>query len=100
MTQTVKTDSLIFSDIAIRIIESQESIIGPLALAQAKKVNGLSVDWQEKKVSIKSDSPKVIDSLVNQYKILFGDMAVETCRDVSRQLVTQLPQSERPQTLS
>lgn len=100
MTQTVKTDSQIFSDIAIRIIESQESIIGPLALAQAKKVNGLSVDWQEKKVSIKSDSPKVIDSLVNQYKILFGDMAVETCRDVSRQLVTQLPQSERPQTLS
>lgn len=100
MTQAVKNDSQIFSEIAIRIIESQENIIGPIALAQAKKVNGLSVDWQEKKVSIKSDSPKVIDSLVNQYKILFGDMAVETCRDVSRQLVTQLPQSERPQTLS
>ncbi|NDC22315.1 hypothetical protein EBZ57_03010 [bacterium] len=100
MAQATKSDSQIFSEIAVKIIESQESIIGPIALQQAKKVSGLSLDWSHKKVDIKSNSPKVIDSLVNQYKVLFGDMAVETCRDVSRQLVSQLPANERPQTLN
>jgi len=94
-----KTDKQIFSEIVVRIIESQENIIGPIALQQAKQVNGLDVDWQNKKVDIKNNSPKVVDALVNKYKDLFGDMAVQTCQDVARQLVTQLPPAEQPQTL-
>lgn len=100
MAQATKTDNQIFSEIAVKIIKSQEEIIGPIALKQAEQVAGLSVDWESKKVEIKSNSPRVIDALVNQYKALFGNIAVETCREVSRQLVTQLPPAERPQTLS
>ena len=52
MAQATKSDSQIFSEIAVKIIESQESIIGPIALQQAKKVSGLSLDWSHKTVDI------------------------------------------------
>lgn len=100
MLIATKATKQTYAEIATRIIKSQEDIIGPLALQQAQKVSGLRVSWQSKKVEIQGDSAKVIDNLVKQYEALFGSIAVETCRDVTKQLVSKLPEQERPKSLA
>jgi hypothetical protein len=51
------------------------------------------------KVEISGDARGVIDNLINQYQSLFGNIAVETCRDVTKQLISQLPTEDQPNKL-
>ena len=41
----------VFGQIVEKIIKEQESIIGPVALEQARKVEGLNVDWEKHVIS-------------------------------------------------
>lgn len=89
----------IYAQIAQRIIEQQESIIGPVAIEQAKKVAGLSVNWEKRDVKVNGDTPRVVDELVRQYEHLFGRLSVDVCRDATASLVSQLPPEKQPETL-
>jgi predicted Zn-dependent protease len=89
----------IFSQIAAKIIEQQEAIIGPIAVQQAEQVPELTIDWPQHSVSI-SGSPQVaVDDLVEQYKELFGQIAVETCKEAVAKLLVQLPADQLPKSL-
>lgn len=76
----------IFAQMAVKIIREQESIIGPVALEQARKVPGLKVDWQKHEVALGGDEKAVIENLVKQYQHLFGKTSVEVCKDAIKGL--------------
>lgn len=89
----------IFTQIAQKIIEEQEAIIGPVAIEQAKRVPNLSVDWPKHAIKFSGDEPSVIDDLVRQYEHLFGRLSVEVCKEATASLVAQLPANKQPKTL-
>lgn len=89
----------LYTQIAEKIIEQQESIIGPIAVEQAKLVDGLDIDWPQHSVSITGSPQEAIDGLVEQYKELFGQIAVETCKEAVGRLLSQLSADQHPRSL-
>jgi len=89
----------IFAQMVEKIIKEQEGVIGPVALEQAKKVNGLSVDMEKHSIEIKGNKTDVLEHLVEQYKHLFGQASVEVCKDAVRSLVIKLPKEQVPSLL-
>lgn len=89
----------IFSQIAEKIIKEQESIIGPIALEQAKKVPGLTVDAQKHEVVIQGNKTDILEKLVERYQGLFGQASVQACREAVKGLLTQVPQDQVPALL-
>lgn len=90
----------VYSEIAKRIIEQQEAIIGPVAIEQAQHVKDLQVNWSKKEVIVSGDGNKVIDDLVAKYKELFGKISVEVCREAAEPLVDKLPKGHLPKSLA
>ncbi len=86
----------ILEQVAEKIIEEQEKIIGPIAFEQAKKVSGLSVDSQKHEVKIEGDQKEILQKLVEQYQHLFGRASVEVCRDAVKDLIKQAPSDKIP----
>lgn len=86
----------ILEQAAEKIIEEQEKIIGPIALEQAKKVPGLSVDLQKHEVKIDGNKKDILQKLVEQYQHLFGQASVEVCKDAARDFVKKMPPGEVP----
>lgn len=91
--------SALFDQIAEKIIEQQEAIIGPVAIEQAKRVKELKIDWPKHDVDISGSPQAAIDELVAQYKELFGQIAVETCKEAVARYVSQLPAEQQPKSL-
>ena len=89
----------IYAQIAVKIIKSQEAIIGPVAVEQAQRVPNLRVDWPNEKIGISGDEAKAIDSLVEIYKDLFGQISVEVSKEAAASLIGQLPADEKPEAL-
>ncbi len=89
----------VYAEIAKKIISQQETIIGPVAIEQAKAVSGLTVDWDKKEVKVSGNEQAVIDKLVDQYKDLFGKISVEVCKEAASKLVGQLPADKQPSSL-
>ena len=89
----------IYSQIAVRIIKSQEAIIGPVAIEQAEHVPNLKIDWANHSVDITGDGTKVIDALVAKYKDLFGQISVEVSKDAAANLLSQLSPEKTPKVL-
>lgn len=85
--------------IAVKIIEEQELIIGPVAWEQAGKVSGLRIDAVNHQVSIEGNAKEVLENLVAQYEQLFGPASREVCRDAVRPLLSQIPDEEIPAVL-
>lgn len=97
-TDSVKTHDL-FGLIAAKIIKSQEAIIGPVAVEQAKRVPHLAIDWDKQKVSVDGDGARAINSLIEVYKELFGQISVEVSREAAASLTSQLPDEQQPEAL-
>lgn len=91
--------SELFDQIAEKIIEQQEAIIGPVAIEQAKRVKELKIDWPKHDVDISGSPQTAIDELVAQYKELFGQIAVETCKEAVSRYLAQLPADQQPKSL-
>jgi hypothetical protein len=89
----------IFAQMAQKIIEQQEGIIGPIALDQAKKVEGLTLDWGHHQVSFTGDKTAVLEHLIENYQHLFGLASVEVCRDAVKAIVPQVPKEKLPKLL-
>jgi hypothetical protein len=89
----------IYAQMAAKIIKEQESIIGPIALEQARKVTGLNVDWQKQEVNIAGDESAILEKLVEQYQHLFGQTSVEVCKDAVKSLKSEIPPDKMPPLL-
>lgn len=89
----------IFAQIAEKIIREQEGIIGPVALEQASKVPGLTLNWLKHEVVLVGDKKEIVEKLVEQYEHLFGQASVEVCKDAVKGLISTIPQNQMPQFL-
>jgi hypothetical protein len=89
----------IFDKIAEKIIREQEGIIGPVALEQAGKVPGLTLNWLKHEVVLVGDKKEIVEKLVEQYEHLFGQASVEVCKDAVKDLISTIPQTQMPQFL-
>jgi hypothetical protein len=89
----------VYAQIAVKIIKSQEAIIGPVAIEQAQRVPHLKVDWGHEKVTIDGNEAKAITALIDVYKELFGQISVEVSKEAAATLVSQLPAADRPEAL-
>lgn len=85
------------SDLATRIVQEQEAIIGPLAWNVAKGVTGLKV--QNNRVVVSKSGSVVLAQLVKKYEHLFGPASREVCRDAVRPLLPRVPSEEVPDVL-
>jgi hypothetical protein len=90
----------VFEQIVVKIIKSQEAIIGPVAIEQAQRVPHLKVDWDNQKVDIDGNAAGVIDELVEVYKELFGQISVEVSKEAAAPLIGQLPADQMPKALN
>lgn len=89
----------IFAQIAEKIIREQEGIIGPVALEQARKVPGLSLNWDKHEVKLEGDQKEIIEKLVEQYEYLFGRASVEVCKDAVSSIISKVPKDQIPSQL-
>ncbi len=87
-----------FSQAVSRIIKEQQEIVGPLALDQAKKVEGLEVSSADD-VKITGKGKDVLGSLVNQYAKLFGRASVEVCKEAFQPFSDKIPTNDIPELL-
>lgn len=88
----------IFAQAVSRIIKEQQSVIGPLALEQAKKVSGLTLATTDD-IKIQGNGKQVLEHLVAQYEKLFGKASVEVCRDAIEPLRDKLSANDLPDIL-
>lgn len=89
----------IYAQIAVRIIQGQEAIIGPVAVEQAEQVSDLKVDWAKHQVSISGNEMGALESLIQKYKDLFGHISVEVSKQAAGSLMKQLPAEKLPESL-
>lgn len=89
----------VFAKLIEKIIEEQESIIGPIALEQAKKVNGLKINWQEHEVTLEGNKTQILENLVDKFQTLFGQASIEVCKEVVDRYRTQISSEQLPATL-
>jgi hypothetical protein len=89
----------VFDQIAKKIIEQQETIIGPVAIEQAKQISGLKIDWPKHSVDIKGNPQAVIDDLIKQFKELFGQIAVQVSKEAAGSMLAKLPADQIPSSL-
>lgn len=89
----------VYAAMASKIVAEQAKIIGPVAYAQASKVVGLAFDKTTNAATIQGNGAAVVDELVKQYKLFFGDIAVEVSREAVGDLKFQLKPEELPVVL-
>ena len=89
----------IFAQLVERIIAEQERIIGPIALEQARKVAGLTVDWQKHAIQFSGDKTDIVEKLVEQYQGLFGQASVEACKESVQAILFKVPEDQIPPLL-
>jgi len=89
----------IYEQIAVKIIQSQEGIIGPVAIERAQVVDGMTLDWANHAVSITGDKVRAVEDLIDQYKELFGEISVQVSKDAVKALMLQLPSDKIPHHL-
>ena len=82
-----------------RIIKEQQAIIGPVALEQAQKVDGLTIDWSKHEITVFGNTKEVLGNLVNQYAKLFGKASVEVCKEAIEPISDKIPQNDLPDIL-
>lgn len=88
-----------YSKLVEAIIQGQERIIGPLAVEQAKQVEGLQIDWAKHDIQLTGDKTLVVEHLVEQYQHLFGQTSVEVCREAAGPFLSELEATGVPQLL-
>lgn len=60
----------IYCDIVKSIINKMKRLIGPVAITQAKMVNGLNIT--KNKITIKGDYNKIINEFLSRYERIIG----------------------------
>ncbi|MBI4137619.1 hypothetical protein HY469_06165 [Candidatus Roizmanbacteria bacterium] len=81
-----------------QIIKAQQSVIGPIALDQARLVSGLTVNSPDS-VTIAGNPKKILSELVDKYADFFGQASIEVCKDAVREMTPPVPSSDLPDIL-
>ena len=81
------------------IVKEQQTIIGPLALEQAKRVKGLDLDLANHQVKFNGNKTDILQHLVEQYRTFFGQASVQVCKDAAKSALSQMPPQEVPALL-
>ncbi len=81
-----------------RIIKQQRSVMGPIAIDLARRVDGLTIT-NSNDIQIKGDGSIILSNLVNEYANLFGRAAVEVCKDAIKEMHPPLPFNQLPKVL-
>lgn len=89
----------IYAQMVEKIILEQEGIVGPVALEQAKKVQGLSIDWSKHDVVFLGNEKDTLELLVKQYELLFGKASVEVCKEAVQNIISEVPKDQIPMLL-
>lgn len=89
----------ILAQVVQKIIQEQEKIIGPIALEQAKKVQGLSLDWSKGEVTLSGNEKEILERLVRQYASLFGRASIEVCKEALGSLTDKISPDNLPNIL-
>lgn len=77
----------IFSQLALKIIQEEEKIIGSKAWELASEVRGLYVD-ENRTLRIQGNKNEVINQLIAQYEQVFGQTSRELAKDTIKGLST------------
>jgi len=88
----------IYIQLAEKIIKEQQTIIGPVALDQAKKVTGLSASSVDE-VKIQGNGKDVLEHLVEQYEKFFGKASIEVCKEAIESLLDKISPNQLPDIL-
>ncbi len=86
------------AQVASRIIKEQQAIIGPLAIDQAKKVEGLQISSADD-VKITGNGKTVLTNLVNQYSKIFGQASIQVCKDAFTTISDKVSPGDIPDVL-
>jgi hypothetical protein len=70
-----------YKEIIERIINTQSLIIGPLAVELANRVDYLKVAADGKVLEVRGDGKEIVETLVWQYRSLFGRVSVRVCKE-------------------
>ena len=89
----------VYGQMATKIIQAQEVIIGPVAVEQAKRIPNLRIDWDKKDVNIKGSGEAAINDLVAVYERLFGKISQEVSKEAAAPFINKLPVDSLPQSL-
>ncbi len=90
----------ILDAVATKIIKELALVIGPLALNEARKMQGLTIDVQKEKAVVSNGDPRAaVDRLVARYERLFGPASHEVCKDAVAMLIKDMPQADVPSSL-
>ena len=90
----------VLNDIVNSIVSHQKSIIGPLAIEQAKKVSGIKESGSHLEVTTSENKAKeLLSELVSRYAELFGRASVEACKDAVKELKPSVKAEELPEVL-
>ena len=81
-----------------KIIKEQQAIIGPVALAQAKKVTGLVIGEGDD-IKITGNKKQILENLVKQFENLFGKASVQVCKEAFGPFSDKIPAAEIPDIL-
>ena|SRR3989344_3856357 len=92
---------VLFLKMVLRIIKEQESVIGPLAWDEARKVQGIQIiDQKKEEINLEEeDGRAIVDKLVAQYERIFGKASHEVCREAVQDLLAELPPDQIPSSL-
>lgn len=90
-----------FPQIVLRIIKEQESVIGPLAWDEARKVAGIEViDQKRGEINLQEgDQGTIVNKLVAQYERLFGKASHEVCKEAVQDLIAEMSPDQVPSSL-
>ncbi len=90
-----------FPKIVLRIIKEQESVIGPLAWDEARKVRGIEViNQKNEEIHLQNEDARgIIDKLVAQYERIFGKASHEVCKEAVQDLIAEMPPDQIPSSL-
>lgn len=91
-------DLTLYSTLATNILRSQILVIGPLAIDQAKKVVGITIE-SGNIVTLKGNGKELLSDLVKQFEQLFGAASVEACKDAIKESQLSLSPSDLPEIL-
>lgn len=81
------------------IVAEQKSIIGPMAVDLANKVNGVHISNDLVSIEVGGNTVQVLGDLVKQYEKLFGKASIEACKESIREANISISSKDLPAVL-
>lgn len=90
----------VYTQIVRQIIRAQQTIIGPLAIDQARKVSGISMAGTSiEDINLSGNGKVILEKLVEKFSTLFGQASIEVCKDAVKEIHPSVPSDQLPQIL-